>query len=251
MFKNLWAEYGPKIKTRTLIIGILIILFISIIVLVGEFKKLPNGKLQMVVCDVGQGDAIYLKTPRGFDILVDGGPDNSVLSCLGRHMPFWDRKIELIFLTHPHADHATGLFAVKNRYRVGQFFDDLVTGDKITTRDGIKIEVLNPVIRGNDQNANSIVLKIGKILLTGDSSLSNLNFLNDLSNLEILKVPHHGSRDSLDEDILKILNPKTAVVSAGKGNSFGHPAPETISLLEKYGIKTRRTDLEGEIIIAP
>lgn len=251
MYKNLWAEYGPKIKTRSLVLGLTIGLFIVIIVLAGEVKKFPDGKLQVVFCDVGQGDAIYLKTPRGRDILVDGGPDTKVLSCLGRHMPFWDRKIELVFLTHPHSDHQTGIIAVKNRYQIGQYFDNLVTGDKITTKDEVKIEVINPEIRTGDENNDSIILKVNNILLMGDATLSVLSPQNLSGGVDILKVPHHGSKTALDEAVLAQIAPKIAIISVGKDNSFGHPAPETISLLEKYGVKIRRTDLEGEIVLSP
>lgn len=251
MYKNLWTEYGPKIKTRSLVLGLTIGLFIVIIVLAGEVKKFPDGKLQVVFCDVGQGDAIYLKTPRGLDILVDGGPDTKVLSCLGRHMPFWDRKIELVFLTHPHSDHQTGIVAVKNRYQIGQYFDNLVTGDKITTKDGVKIEVLGPIVRSEDQNLSSMILKINTILLMGDAALSVLDPQDGFGGVDIFKVPHHGSKTALDEAILAQIAPKIAVISVGRDNPFGHPAPETISLLEKYGIKIRRTDLEGEIFLTP
>ncbi|MDO8515196.1 MAG: hypothetical protein Q7S14_01725, partial [bacterium] len=89
------------------------------------------------------------------------------------------------------------------------------------------------------------------VLLTGDATLSVLSPQALFGGVDILKVPHHGSKTALDEEILKLIAPQIAVISAGKNNSFGHPAPETISLLEKYGIKIRRTDLEGEIILVP
>lgn len=75
----------------------------------------------MVICDVGQGDGIYIRTPKGIDIVIDGGPDEKILACLSSHMPFWDRTIEIMFLTHPHADHYTGLISVLERYTVLQF----------------------------------------------------------------------------------------------------------------------------------
>jgi len=80
--------------------------------------KLNDGKLHLVICDVGQGDGVFIRTPNGSDILVDGGPDDSILNCLSNHMPFWDRDIELMVLTHPHTDHLTGLILVMNRYKV-------------------------------------------------------------------------------------------------------------------------------------
>ena len=252
--KNLISEYGPRVNRRSISLGIIIFIIIFSVVITGELKKLPNGKLQVVFCDVGQGDAIYLKTPKGLDILVDGGPDNKVLSCLGRHMPFWDRKIEMVFLTHPHSDHQTGIVAVRQRYQVGEYFaNNLTAGDKITTIDGVIITVLWPSAgwQTDDTNNTSLVLKVNNILLTGDAALSVIGPQDGFGGVDIFKVPHHGSKTSLDETVLKLISPKIAVISAGKDNSFGHPAPETISLLEKYGTKIRRTDLEGEIILTP
>jgi len=78
---------------------------------------LPDNKLHLIACDVGQGDAI-LVTYRNTQILVDGGPDRSVLTCLSEYIPFWDREIEVVILTHPEADHFTGLIEVFKRYRV-------------------------------------------------------------------------------------------------------------------------------------
>ena len=86
-----------------------------------QSAKINDGKLHLIVCDVGQGDAIYLKTPSGKDILVDGGPNDSVLNCLNNNMPFWDRTLDLVVLTHPDADHISGLVSVLERYTVLHF----------------------------------------------------------------------------------------------------------------------------------
>ena len=103
---------------------------ISLFLLGGFFfyqnSKFNDGKLHMVVCDVGQGDGIFIRTPSGSDILIDGGPDDSILNCLSNHMPFWDRTIELMVLTHPHADHLTGLISVLNRYKVMHYVTENV-----------------------------------------------------------------------------------------------------------------------------
>src|ERR1035437_4233760 len=103
---------------------------VSLFLLGGFFfyqsAKFGDGKLHLVVCDVGQGDAIFVRTPNGSDVLIDGGPDDSVLNCLSKHMPFWDRTIELMVLTHPHADHLTGLISVLNRYKVMHYVTENV-----------------------------------------------------------------------------------------------------------------------------
>ena len=93
----------------------------GLILLLGFFWSLPDGKLHLAFCDVGQGDAAYVRFPDGRDMLVDGGPNNKVLECLGRHMPFWDRHINLVVLTHPQKDHMQGLIAVLDRYGTDYF----------------------------------------------------------------------------------------------------------------------------------
>jgi len=92
-----------------------------ILIIFSLITSLPDGKLLLVFCDVGQGDATYIRTPGGADILVDGGPDSKVLDCLSKHMPFWDRDLELVLLTHPQADHLSGLLGVLQRYKVESF----------------------------------------------------------------------------------------------------------------------------------
>ena len=80
----------------------------------------PDGRFHLWVFDVGQGDAIFIQTPDRHQILLDGGPDDRVLVELGKHMPFWDRSIDLVILSHPHTDHLTGLIDVARRYQIGQ-----------------------------------------------------------------------------------------------------------------------------------
>lgn len=78
-----------------------------------------DGKLHIVFCDVGQGDAIYIRSAGGADMLVDGGPNDKVLLCLGEHMPFTDHSLDLVVLTHPEKDHFQGLTSVLARFQVG------------------------------------------------------------------------------------------------------------------------------------
>ena len=100
---------------------LLLSLFILLGIFISQGVSFSDERLHLVFCDVGQGDAIYIKTPSGKDILVDGGPNDKVLDCLNSHMPFWDRTIELMVLTHPDADHITGLVPVLERYTVLHF----------------------------------------------------------------------------------------------------------------------------------
>lgn len=79
---------------------------------------LPDNLLHVVFCNVGQGDAIYIRTPSNQDMLIDGGPDDKVLACLGRYMPFYDREINIIMVSHPQKDHLQGVISVVDRYKV-------------------------------------------------------------------------------------------------------------------------------------
>lgn len=95
--------------------------FLGLILLLAAIISLPDGRLHLIFCDVGQGDAVYIKMPDNQDVLIDGGPDEKVLSCLGRHMAFYDRTIDVVILTHPQEDHLKGLISVLERYNVNYF----------------------------------------------------------------------------------------------------------------------------------
>ena len=98
------------------IFGVLLLILATAII---ALTQLPDGNLHVIACNVGQGDAILI-TYGNNQILTDGGPDKSVLNCLGKYMPFWDREVELIISTHPDADHSTGLVEVVKNYKVGE-----------------------------------------------------------------------------------------------------------------------------------
>ena len=91
------------------------------VLIVSFVWTLPDGKLRIVFCNVGQGDGAYIRFPDGRDMVVDGGPNDSILTCLGKHMPFWDRHINLVAMTHPQKDHMAGLASVFDRYSVDYF----------------------------------------------------------------------------------------------------------------------------------
>lgn len=103
-----------KLSLKNLVVGA----GVGIILLFSFFFSLSDGKLHIFFCDVGQGDAAYIRAPNNQDMLIDGGPDTSVLNCLGRHMPFYDRTIDVVMLTHPQKDHLQGLVSVLQRYEV-------------------------------------------------------------------------------------------------------------------------------------
>lgn len=273
---------------KYLLIGT-ILLFLLGGILVYQNITFNDKKLHVVICDVGQGDAILIRTPQGSDVLIDGGPDNSVLNCLGKHLPFWDRTIEIVVLTHPHADHLTGLIDVLKRYRVLVFgtgkignstaaYRELIKlleqnqikqqflyqGDKFTLKDGVILETLWPTQEWVDQNAGvgeslnengfsaieSLNYKNFSALFSADAQAEDLEKIDSLvGEIDLLKVPHHGSKFGLNADILGILNPKIAAISVGKNNKYGHPTRFILDLFKSFNIKTLRTDQMGDIEI--
>jgi len=265
------------------------VVFSLIVLLFSVFFSFNDKKLHIVICDVGQGDGILIITPNQAQILIDGGPDKAVLECLGRHMPFWDRSLEAIILTHPHTDHMVGLIDVVERYRLNSFYTEgvntdsetqnlleakladenlsakvLRSGDSFRNADGVKIEVLWPrlgEIPQSDQNiANldlnglSVVALITygnfSILLTGDAGELVMDQIAvEAGDVDVLKVPHHGSKTGMTDNFLNIINPELSVISAGEKNRYGHPAKESLKILEKHNSKILRTDISGEIEI--
>jgi len=250
----------------------------------GTVLAYPDKKLHIIACDVGQGDAI-LAVYGNFQILTDGGPDNKVLECLSKHMPFWDREVELVILTHPQTDHFTGLIEVFKRYKVDTFLVSEVKSSAqsyevlkkavgstparvVQPKEGmvirlglIQIDILHPsesfLQQGSrDLNDYSTVykLKFGdfEALFTGDISpriIGELLAKNAIGPVDYIKIPHHGSRNGTTLGLLEATVPKLAVISVGRKNSYGHPHSEVLKMLKDLGIEVRRTDEMGDVEI--
>jgi len=248
-----------------------------------EISRLPDGKFHAYIFDVGQGDSVLLVTPTGRQILVDGGPDFSALERLGEYMPFFDRSIDLLVLTHPHEDHLAAFPAILERYRIHGILTaedcaphtgrlralfDLAArftvplhivsvGTRIHLNDGTSLKVLWPPHEQRDAltaNDRSVVLSArsgsGSILLTGDiSQQSEKSLLASGTNMraDVLKVPHHGSTTSSCTGFLLAVSPQLAIVSSGEGNSFGHPNPATVARYEALHIPLLNTQDSGTI----
>ena len=239
--------------------------------------------LEVVFFDVGQGDAIFIETPQDHQVLIDGGPDTSVLEKLGKEMPFWDKNIDLLILTHPDHDHLAGLIEVLQRYKVDNVLWTGVVkdtaeyakwlelleeqqviiaqaGQRIILSDVI-IDVLFPFnnLEGEspkDINNTSIVLRLSfkesSFLFTGDLHKSLEEDLVEKQVFlasDILKISHHGSKTSSSEKFIEYVSPEIAVISVGRNNSYGHPHQETLETLKKYDIRVERTDQRGDIKI--
>ncbi|OGD44863.1 hypothetical protein A3J02_02950 [Candidatus Azambacteria bacterium RIFCSPLOWO2_02_FULL_46_11] len=248
----------------------------------------PGDSVSVNYLDVGQGDAIFIQTPAGNQVLVDGGPNSIILSRLGRLMPFYDRSIDLMILTHPQLDHMAGLIEVAKRYKIGRILTTGVLynspafaewqkvieeknipvtiakkGQKIRLGSGVYFEILHPEkdlagkYYSGDVNNASIVgrLSFGKnsFLLTGDIEAPveiGLAAENG-ANLasDVLKVAHHGSKTSSSEEFLKAVGPKIAVIQVGRKNSYGHPTREVLTRLGQFGTQIFRNDINGTVEI--
>ena len=272
-----------------------IILFFSLIVLciVGSYIFVQyvekNGwgykrqGLDVYFLNVGQGDATMFYTKTREVILVDGGPDMSVLYELGKSLPFYERTIDLMVLTHPDSDHLNGLLDVLERYRVKKImytdivdnsdtytiFKDLVAledAEVIIVKGGenmyigeLEINVLYPTqsIQGKsfiDTNESSIALRLSydsiDFLLTGDMPQKQEIELienNQIVESEIMKAGHHGSKTSSAVEFLYAVNPQYAVISAGVDNPYGHPHYRVLQNFENIGAHIIRTDEMGTI----
>ena len=261
-------------------------LMIAIILVIAQYFYSGHtpGKQQLIVWffDIGQGDAIYIESPSGFQMLIDGGPSDAVLDKLGSVMPFWDRHLDAVVLTHPHADHLDGLVEVVDRYRVdsvylthvdyftptGPEFDRRISDDEtvievtepmtIDLGEGVVLQIIYPTMsfvgeRIEDLNESSIValLTYGEtsVLLTGDETAKmepELMAAID-GEVDVLKVGHHGSAYSSTMEFLQDIDPEVAVISCAADNDYGHPASATLDRLMFIGAQVFRTDLDSDI----
>lgn len=244
------------------------------------FMALPDQHLHVHFLDVGQGDSIFIKTPLNQKIIIDGGPDLSLIDKLHTLITPFEKEIDLIVLSHPHRDHMYGFLELLNRYEVKAV---LMTGISYGSSDyrhflertekadiyladenqdfnfgaGVYLDVLypkNPSIGREIENVNndSIVLKLvygeHSILFTGDSEEEQEQEMLKLPfdySADILKAGHHGSRTSTSQQFLDAVNPNKVIISAGKDNPFDHPHPETLEKLRDREVL--RTDLDGDI----
>lgn len=277
------AANGRKRKLFSWITAVLVFANLFVWLMVADDGT--RGLLEVTFFDVGQGDAAFIETPEGAQILIDGGPDAVILEKLANVMPFWDRDIDLVILSHPERDHLTGLFYVLKNYRVEKIaWSEIDSGtaecrewidsvnnegaQEIKAVAGLKLNVGKngasyidilapegnaPASRGS-QNEKSVVARLvfgeRSFLFPGDASNKGKSFPGNIGGdiaSDVLKVSHHGSKYSTDSDFLENVMPLAAVISAGKGNSYGHPNPAVLELLQNYGITITRTDNNGDI----
>lgn len=276
------------VKKKLLLLGI----FLALVVLAwwpefGMVKFRPplcNPELLCVAfLDVGQGDAIFMQSPSGRQLLIDTGRNQEVLRGLGEVMSFSDREIDYVLATHPDADHIGGLSDVLDRFKVAHVIRTanesdsslweeaekkieaegaVVTiarrGQRFDLGDGVFLDILFPDVDVSEYESNtaSIVARLvygeTSFMLTGDSPKSIEEYLvlveGEYLESDVLKVGHHGSRTSTSELFLVEVSPSYAVISAGKDNSYGHPHLEVTDALFNAGIETFNTADQGHII---
>jgi competence protein ComEC len=275
--------FSKKIKKDAL--AVMLFIGVSLCLQLFTSPSLASKEtLEVWVFDVGQGDAIFINAPE-MQILIDGGGSSVILEKLTAVMPFWDRSIDLVVNTHPHADHYVGLISVLERYDVDEvwttglesrseafhYFKDLTESESSVFKgeveddysfdlgSGVMLEVIWPgdALDGQyfeDPNDASIttLLTYGDttILLTGDIGVEQeVEILNELEHVDVLKVGHHGSRTSTSVDLLKAITPDYAIISLGE-NSYGHPHEVVLDRLNAFGSIILRTDLDGDVRIA-
>lgn len=272
-------------KRHGLFILTLILLFITLFIFYLDWQN-SNRKLTFAVLNVGQGDALFIESPTGTQILVDGGPPKKVLSKLSRVMPLFDRSIDAIIITNPDADHIGGFLDVLKVYKVGQMFEAGTYNDSKTYQN-LKEEIKNKNITENlakrgmrlhigggafidilfpdrdvsewTTNDGSIIAKltygVNSIMLTGDATTETERIVlaensERYLDSDILKVGHHGSRTSSSPLFVQSVSPEYAIISNGKGNSYGHPHKEVLDTLRDFDVEILRTDTLGTIVFS-
>lgn len=274
--------------TKQLIRVLVVCALVIVNLLLGALIFVPYEKthgLRVAFLNVGQGDAILIQGPTGISMLIDGGPDRSVLRELPRIMGPLDRTIDVVVETHPDKDHIAGLTDVFDTYAVSTFMSPHIQNDTdvfkrleyavseepslriVTAQKGMRIhmgggayaDVLYPdhdVSHLQATNDGSIVLHVvygtTSFMLTGDlpSTIEDRLVHAEGTHLksDVLKAGHHGSKYSTDALWLKNVSPQIVVISAGKGNTYGHPAPETMTRIKNIGAQIASTIEDGTIV---
>lgn len=273
-----------KSPTKWLLTLVFCLVILNIALFYIDFKR-HKKVLTVAVLDVGQGDAIFIESPTGTQILVDAGPPRSVVSRLSRMMSPFDRSLDAVIITNPDQDHIGGFEDIFKSYKVGKVFEPGTFNESRTYQNlkntidkknipaylarsdmrlklggGVVLDILFPDrdVSMWDTNEGSIVAKLTygetTVMLTGDSTLETERIvLNDYKpqdlDVDILKVGHHGSRSSTAYNFLKALTPEYALISVGADNKYGHPHAEVVDDLKAMGTKVYRTDQDGTIIM--
>lgn len=271
-------------KKYWLFLFVLLLLIATVFIFYLDWKNSHRG-FTFAMLDVGQGDALFIESPTGTQILVDGGPPRKILNQLSSVISPFDRSIDAIFITNPDQDHIAGFLEILKIYKIGMVFESGALTDskiyqnlkneleknniksilakrgmKLDLGGGVFIDILFPDrdVSSWSTNDGSIVARLiygnTKVMLTGDASVKTEKIILEENSQEqlkstILKVGHHGSRTSTSFEFLKVVNPSFAFISDGKDNKYGHPHKEILDELSQFGAKILRTDMLGTIIM--
>lgn len=267
---------------------LLFISFLVLLLIIGIFLiKTKEKPLEITMLDIGQGDAIYIQTPNGNNMLIDAGRDRTVMHELGDIMPINKKTIDFIEVSNPDLDHIGGFPFVMEKYKVREILSPGTKHDSLDSYKAIekiakedKIPVIRPKTgqiitidnkssitykilwpEGNvnnwEVNAGSMVGLLEysghKILFTGDAPKEVedqiiLKYGASLKDVDILKVGHHGSKTSTGEALTMLARPKYSIISVGLNNRYGHPHQETLDTLNLVHSKILITANDGRIV---
>jgi competence protein ComEC len=257
------------------------------IALSAPVRTWPDGRLRVTMFDVGQAEAIAVRLPSGRNVLIDAAGQPGRFDIGGRVLvpallARGVTRLDMLVITHPDIDHAGGAPAVMAdlrpprviegiapvlnderdavaaaAFRAGATVEALRAGGSFM-RDGVLFRVLHPPPpdweRPRVRNDDSLVLEVRfgvvSIVLTGDAGEAVEGSIAAglaPARLRILKVGHHGSRSSTSQAFLDAVRPDVALISAGRGNLYGHPSPAVLARLRAAGVETFRTDRDGQI----
>lgn len=260
-----------------------IITFISSINIFNDLAIVSDSRLHIYILNIGQGDAMLMKTPRGNWGMIDSGKNSIVLEELEKTLPFFTRKLSFIVLTHPDADHIEGFVEILKRYDIETVFINKTIKQsslfesilhKIRSHnivqyelsamhdfifDDVTFDIVWPTtpkdyleIEDSNDTSISMIISYGKFELytAGDLSFTEENLAIPFArDIDVMKVSHHGSTSSTNPELLKKLTPEIAIISAGKDNSYGHPHQDILDNLIREEIHILRTDEIGTIEI--
>ncbi len=266
---------SKKILARLILAGGLV--FLAFLIIPANITK--SG---VIFLDVGQGDSSLIKTPSDQVILIDGGPDNTILRELGKNMPFWRRRLDLVIISHYHDDHIVGLIEILKRYQVktlaysgeetgsilmrellslaaqrGVRFLVLEREARISLGPGCSLDLLNPaVLNIKEDSNNSLAARLDcsgqSFLFAGDNNEAVEQALLASGwniDADIFKAAHHGSNTSNSRPFLERVGPRLVVVSVGQDNRFGHPGALFLGRAATQAIPLKRTDQDGSVRI--
>lgn len=258
--------------------------FATFLLWYGVLAEDKTGKLTVAFLDIGQGDAIFIESPTGTQMMIDGGPGAIVLRELGHVMPFYDRSIDLLLISNPDTDHMSGFLDILRAFDVSavvepgtvgassdyrSFLEEVEAegvahviaqrGQRLKLGGGAYFEVLFPdrEVSGLETNQGSIIGKLvygsTSFLFPGDAPSAVEEYVAYLDkerlNVDVLKVGHHGSKTSTSDALLGFASPTIAIISAGKDNRYGHPHHEVLDRLKHFDIQTIGTYDDGRVIL--